>query len=246
VTLALDGKVAVVTGGSGVLGRTYSKALVEAGAAVAVIDLVADEVANAESELTSRGAKAIGVVADVSDDESVEAAIEYANDRLGGINILVNNAGLLRNQYNLCSELSTAEWNRIMSVNVIGALICARACRRSMITCGGGVIINQSSMGAYASLNSAYSVSKLALSALTVALATEFAPDAIRVNGIAPGMMTGKLPEELVASVLSQQMLQRRGTAEDLIGALLFLCSSASSFVTGQTIIVDGGVTRRP
>ena len=126
------------------------------------------------------------------------------------------------------------------------AFVCARACRPIMAARGGGVIVNQSSMAGYAALSSAYGVSKLAISGLTVALATEYADDNIRVNGIAPGMMNGRLPQEIVDRMVSLQRIHRRGEPDDLAGALLFLCTDASSFMTGQTLIVDGGVAVRP
>src|SRR5262249_11215368 len=138
------------------------------------------------------------------------------------------------------------DWRYIMNVNVVSALIAARAVHPSMKARGGGVIINQSSMAGYAALSGAYGVSKLAISGLTVALATAFGPDNIRVNGIAPGVMNGRVPAEVLEKVLSQQVLKRRGAPEDLAGVLLFLATDASSFMTGQTVIVDGGPARRP
>ena len=171
--------------------------------------------------------------------------VEFAVSEFGGVDILVNNAGLARERWNLCSELSNEEWATILSVNVIGAISCARECRPRMQKRGGGVIVNQSSMGAYAALTSAYSVSKLALSGVTVALAHEFSVDGIRVNGIAPGMMTGRLPEEIVQTILDRQLIKRRGAATDLVDVLILLCSDRSSFITGQTIHVDGGVDPR-
>jgi NAD(P)-dependent dehydrogenase (short-subunit alcohol dehydrogenase family) len=108
---------------------------------------------------------------------------------------------------------------------------------------GGGVIVNQSSCAAFMDTG-AYSVSKLALNKITQLLAVELADDGIRVNALAPGIMTGHIPEEALAHFLAQQTVRRRGTPEDLIGALIFLCSDRSSFVNGQTLVVDGGVSR--
>lgn len=107
------------------------------------------------------------------------------------------------------------------------------------------MIVNQSSNSAYFKLSNSYAVSKLAVSGLTIGLAEEFEPDNIRVNGIAPGMMTGRVPQEIIDMVVSRQVMKRRGRHEDLIGALLYLCSDLSSFVTGQTILVDGGAALR-
>lgn len=246
VTVDLSAKVAIVTGGGGILGRTYCLALGSAGATVVVTDRNGDAATAVADELRTHGIEAAAITADLADDAAIEAMVAEVIARYGGVDILVNNAGLLREQYDLCSELSSDEWRKILAVNVVAPLACARACRASMRERSGGVIINQSSMGAYAALISAYSVSKLALSGLTVALAAEFGDDGIRVNAIAPGMMTGLLPQPLVESVLALQMIHRRGTPDDLVGALLFLCSDAASFITGQTLIVDGGATRRP
>jgi NAD(P)-dependent dehydrogenase (short-subunit alcohol dehydrogenase family) len=159
----------------------------------------------------------------------------------------VNNAGLARGRWQDVSDLETAEWLLLFHVNVAAPARLAKAVRPHMKARGGGVIVNQSSNAAYfqPAMGHSYSISKLAISGLTVALAEEFAPDNIRVNGIAPGMMTGRVPQDIIDMVLGQQTLKRRGKAEDLVGGLLYLCSDASSFMTGQTLIIDGGAARR-
>jgi NAD(P)-dependent dehydrogenase (short-subunit alcohol dehydrogenase family) len=142
-------------------------------------------------------------------------------------------------------------------VNVVGALICAAACRASMAARGGGAIVNMSSMAAYGGTG-AYGVSKLALNSLTVSMANEFAADGIRVNGIAPGLVDSEAAVEwwsdpsragmegIDQMLIGQQMIKRQGTMHDLADMCLFLCSDAASFVTGQTILVDGGWTKKP
>jgi 3-oxoacyl-[acyl-carrier protein] reductase len=244
--MKLHGKTALVTGAGSNLGQVYAQALAAEGAAVLIGDLDGALAESAAAELRTTGATAIGVEMDVGRDDHILGAVDLAVRELGGIDILVNNAGLARGRWSLCSELSSDDWREIMSVNVVSAVTAARACRPIMAARGGGVIVNQSSMAAYAALSSAYAVSKLAISGVTVALASEFAPDKIRVNGIAPGMMNGRLPQEIVDNIVRQQLIQRRGAPEDLAGALIFLTTDASAFMTGQTLIVDGGPARRP
>jgi NAD(P)-dependent dehydrogenase (short-subunit alcohol dehydrogenase family) len=245
-TMKLENKIALVTGAGSNLGKMYAFALASEGAQVVIGDLDGALAREAAAELRDTGAAAIGVTMDVADDDHIHAAVEAAKAEFGGVDILVNNAGLARGRWNLLSELTTPEWNHIMAVNVVSPVVCARACRPLMVARGGGVIVNQSSMAGYSQLSSAYAVSKLAISGVTVGLATEFANDNIRVNGIAPGMMNGRLPQDIVDRMVSLQLVHRRGVPEDLAGALLFLCTDASSFMTGQTLIVDGGVSARP
>jgi NAD(P)-dependent dehydrogenase (short-subunit alcohol dehydrogenase family) len=152
-------------------------------------------------------------------------------------------------QYNLCSTLPVDDWRRLLDVNVIGAVLCSRYCRHPMAARGGGVILNQSSSSAHQGVG-AYSVSKLALEAVTLSLATEFAEDHIRVVGVAPGMIGSNAVMERLEQhnkdlVLSGQLIKRFATVEDLFGVVLLLCSGEASFVTGQTYPVDGGFPRR-
>lgn len=241
----LNGKVALVTGAASGLGEVLAASLARNGASVVITDLDGEAAAATARRLSADGTVE-GMELDVSRDDHIDRAVAAITGRHGGVDILVNNAGLARGRWQECSELETEEWLHILHVNVAAPARLARACRPGMRARGGGVIVNQSSCAAYAILKSSYAVSKMAISALTVALASEFAEDNIRVNGIAPGMMTGRLPDDLVAAVLAQQAIQRRGEADDLVGALLYLCSPASSFMTGQTLIVDGGITARP
>jgi 3-oxoacyl-[acyl-carrier protein] reductase len=244
--MKLENKVALVTGAGSNLGLVYATALASEGAAVVIGDLDGDAARRAASTLSEAGAQAIGVEMDVGNDGHIESAVQTGIAKFGGIDILVNNAGLARGKWSLCSQLSNDDWRTIFAVNVVSALASARACRPAMASRGGGVIINQSSMAGYTLRHGAYSVSKLALSGLTVALAAEFADDNIRVNGIAPGMMNGRMPPERVNEIVQAQLIRRRGTPEDLVGTLIFLATDASSFMTGQTLIVDGGPARRP
>ena len=245
--MKLQGKVALVTGAGSNLGKVYAQALASEGASVVIGDLDGELARSAAREVAETGVRTLGLEMDVANDDHVESAVAATLAEFGGVDILVNNAGLARGRWNLLTELSNDEWRHILWVNVGAAMACARAVRPSMAARGGGVIINQSSTGGYSALHSAYSVSKLAISGLTVALAKEFGVDNIRVNGIAPGVMNGRgMSEEQIGKILDAQAIRRRGAPEDLAGTLLFLATDASAFMTGQTLIVDGGMSRRP
>jgi NAD(P)-dependent dehydrogenase (short-subunit alcohol dehydrogenase family) len=245
--MELEGKVAIVTGaggaGVGGLGVVYARGLARAGAAIVVSDVDGKAAEVVAEELRSEGRQALGVEADVSVEDDVENMAAAAVATFGGVDILVNNAGLARGKWSLGLGLSAEDWKTIFAVNALGPLLCARAVQPSMAGRGGGVIVNQASMAAYGEAG-AYSVTKLALVGMTKMLATEMAADNIRVNAIAPGMMTAKLPPEQVERQLALQVISRPGTPEDLVGPLLFLCTPASSFMTGQTLLVDGGSIR--
>lgn len=241
----LAGKVAIVTGaggaGPGGLGVVYARALASAGAAVVVNDLDDTAARAVADELVAEGHRAIGVGADVADEAAVVSMVDAAVAEFGGVDICVNNAGLARGKWSEGLELGADDWMRIFAVNTLAPLLCARACRPHMVARGGGVVINQASSAAYMEVG-AYSVTKLAVVGMTNVLSAELGADNIRVNAIAPGMMTAQIPEELIREQLGLQKLGRQGRPDDLVGALLFLCSDRSSFMTGQTLLVDGGV----
>ncbi len=164
----------------------------------------------------------------------------------GEVSALVNNAGLHMGRYNETTTLPIEEWRRILDVNVLGALNVTIACRESMRRGGGGAVVNISSSAAYVPRGGAYGVSKLALNGLTMNLAAELVGDGIRVVGVAPGMVgtdavLERLEEHHKQLVLNTQLIQRFAGMDDLSGVVLFLCSDAAAFLTGQTILVDGG-----
>lgn len=247
--MRLDDKVAIVTGaggaGVGGLGVVYARALASAGAAVVVADIDGDAARRTAGAIAETGAEAIGVRCDVASGDDIDAMVQAAVDAFGGVDILVNNAGLARGKWSEALTLSAEEWMEILAVNTVAPIMCAKACSESMRGRGGGVIVNQSSNGALMDAG-AYTVSKLALNGVTRVLADEFADDNIRVNGIAPGMMTAKLPEKQVQTLLARQTVRRQGQPEDLVGLLLYLCSDESSFMNGQTLVIDGGMARSP
>ena len=240
-----EGKVVIVTGAAQGIGRAYAAAFAAEGASVTVADIDGDR-ANATSKDID-GSFAVAV--DVANEPSVAAMVDACTDRFGGVDVLVNNAGLHMGKYNLCSTLALDDWRRLLDVNVLGAVLCARYCHAPMARRGGGVILNQSSNSSYLGVG-AYSVSKLALNGVTLSLAREFAPDGIRVVGIAPGMVASdavleRLEDHNKQMVLGGQLVKRFGAVEDLVGMVLLLCSDEAAFVTGETMTVDGGYVGR-
>ena len=252
----LDGKVAIVTGAGGrgnSIGRAYAMGLANAGAAVVVADLNEAGAKAVADEIVSAGGKAIGVRVDVADKASTEAMAAAAVAAFGGIDILVNNAALMAELGNmLCENIDLADWRKVFSVNLDGALLCAQAVIPSMRTRGGGSIINQTSGGAFPATG-VYGVSKLALVGLTTTLAKQLGRDNIKVNAIAPGNVTSDAGKALVPDDSPFiQFLQAtcatrpRGEPDELVGALLLLCSPAGEWISGQTIHIDGGWVMRP
>ena len=245
----LAGKVAIVTGAGGDkgIGAAYAWTLAEAGAAVVVADVDASGAEIVSERLVARGFMAIPVPVDITEQTSVDALAAETISAFGGIDILVNNAALM-------AELSRAvslvdypmdEWQRVLDVNLTGALRCVRAVVPSMRERGGGKIINQSSGGAFAP-GSAYAISKLALVGLTAALARQLGPDGINVNAIAPGLVETEaglriIPEGSPSRERFTAAVRQAGTPDDLCGALLLLASPAGDWITGQTLNVDGG-----
>jgi 3-oxoacyl-[acyl-carrier protein] reductase len=250
-----EGVHVVVTGAGNGLGREYALRFAGEGASVLVLDVdkdAADDTANAISEMVSgSGGRALAIAADVTDPDAVASAIDAGIEEFGDVGVLINNAGLHMGRFNETSTLPLADWRRILDVNLLGPLTMATACRPSMARRGGGAIVNISSSAAYVSRGGAYGTSKLALNGLTMNLAAEFAPDDIRVVGIAPGMIGSdavleRLEQHNKDLVLSTQLLKRFATPDDVAGVVLFLCSPEAGFLTGQTLLVDGGFHPRP
>jgi NAD(P)-dependent dehydrogenase (short-subunit alcohol dehydrogenase family) len=248
----LTGKVAVVTGGAGGIGTVYARALVEAGAAVALADLDGDGARAQAAKLVAAGHRAIGVQLDITDPASAAAMAETVVARLGGIDILINNAALMSEiPRSSLLDLPTEWFERIMRVNVMGAVVCTKAVRDAMVARGGGRIINGSSAGAFMP-GGIYGISKLALHSVTVNLASELGPLGINVNSIAPGLVENEsgyrslAKDDPMRGMLASMIPGKKSApAEDLVGTLLLLCSRAGDWINGQTISVDGGWIRR-
>jgi len=242
-----QGKVAVITGGGRGFGKAFGAALAARGAHVVLADIDAAAAESAAAEIAGKGGSASGAACDVADEASVAAVVDQVSGRHGGIDILVNNAGLHSAAYNKPSaELGIASLRRLFDVNVMGIYICSLAARPAMSGRAGAAVVNLSSSAAYAS-RTAYGVSKLAVRGATAQLAREFAADGIRVNAIAPGLIftdtiRAELPRDEVTRVMGQQILPREGEEQDIVDTLLFLVSPASSFITGETVRVTGGM----
>ncbi|HMK85833.1 MAG TPA: SDR family oxidoreductase [Steroidobacteraceae bacterium] len=252
----LDRKVAIVTGAGGranSIGRAYALGLADAGASVVVADIKAEGAQNVRDEIVSAGGKAIAVGVDITKPDSVQHMATAATDAFGGVDILVNNAALMAELgYLPAIDIPIDQWNRILEVNLTGALICAQAIVPLMRKRGGGKIINQVSGGAFPAL-SVYGVGKLALVGLTTTLARQLGREKINVNAIAPGNTmsdAGKMltPDEspFVKMLEATVAMRVRGQPDELVGALLLLCSPAGDWITGQVLHVDGGWVLRP
>jgi NAD(P)-dependent dehydrogenase (short-subunit alcohol dehydrogenase family) len=252
----LDGKVAIVTGAGGrgnSIGRAYALGAANAGASVVVADINGDGAMAVADEIVASGGKAIAAGVDITKPESVAGMVKAAVDAFGGIDILVNNAALMAELGQLAAaDVPLDAWNRIMTVNVTGALICAQAVIPEMRKRGGGRIVNQVSGGAFPAI-SIYGISKLALVGLTTTLARQLGRERIAVNAIAPGNTTsdaGKLltPDDspFIKFLEMNVAMRVRGAPDELVGTLLLLCSQAGAWITGQVIHVDGGWVLRP
>ncbi|HLY83259.1 MAG TPA: SDR family oxidoreductase [Acidimicrobiales bacterium] len=244
----LTGKVAVITGGAGGIGVVYGRALCEAGASVALADLDGEAAEAEAAKIAADGFEAIGVELDVTDPVSATAMAATVIDAFGGIDILVNNAAIMTDlpPYGL-SNMPTQEFDRVMHVNVMGPMVCTQAVIDSMVSRGGGRVVNGLSAGAFIP-GGIYSVSKLALHSLTANLAAELGPRGINVNAIAPGLVDNEsgyvsLPKDSpVRSALAATIPgKKQGPPSDLVGTLLLLCSKAGDWINGQSMLVDGG-----
>lgn len=251
-TVKFAGKVAVVTGGGRGIGWAIARQFASRGAAIAIADIDGEAARNAAGELAREGTDALGVACDVADEAMTASAMVQISSTLGGIDMLINNAGrhLLRYAVPI-TQLPVAEWRAMLDVNIIGIVNCSAACRPSMRERGGGVIVNMGSIAGSAATN-CYGVSKLAVRGLTVGLAKEFAGDGIRVCGIAPGLVDSpaamaEMPAERTASFIRDlQLVRRQGTMQDVAHLAEFLCSDKASFITGETINVSGGFPLQP
>jgi NAD(P)-dependent dehydrogenase (short-subunit alcohol dehydrogenase family) len=242
---SLAGKVAVVTGASRGIGSRLAAALATAGAAVALLGRDMQALTALQETLAAQGFKALALPADVADTGSLDARFQQVQDCLGGLDILINNAGVEE----VCPSLDVSEslWDRIVGTNLKGAFFCAQAAARRMPS--GGSIVNICSLTSEVGVagSAAYGASKSGLVGLTHALATEWGPSGVRVNGIGPGYFRTSLTESFYAnddwqrSMLEKIPLRRFGQLADLGGAVIFLCSQAAAYITGQVLYIDGG-----
>lgn len=245
--LRLDGDVALVTGASSGLGAHFAVVLAEAGAKVAIAARRTDRLEALAKEIAAKGGQAAAVALDVRDPASVKAAFDAAEAALGPVSVLVNNAGVTDPAF--LTRMSETQWRNVLDVNLDGVFRVGQEAARRMVAGGkGGSIINVASivgLGAIKTLSS-YAASKAAVLALTRNWALELARDKVRVNAIAPGYIATELNDAFWETEAGKRMIahvpmRRLGRLEELDGALLLLASQAGSFMTGSTLVVDGG-----
>jgi len=247
--MKLEGRVAMLTGGGGRLGRAIATALSEAGAAVGVVDQNAAAGSSVADSLREKGARTASAPADVSVTKDVEAAVETLERALGPIDILVTAAGIFPNRPLL--EMDDDEWDRVFAINTRGTMVCCRAVARRLAARGApGAIVNISSIAAASARAGAshYAGSKAAVSMLTQVLAIELGPLGIRVNAIAPGLILDDVLTEgdshsstYVELMLQGTPLRRTGAAADIAPAVVFLASDESPWTTGAILEITGG-----
>lgn len=243
----LDGRVALVTGASRGLGAHFAHTLARAGASLALTARDMDRLEEVAGSIRASGGRALAVHMDVTSRESVCKAFDTVSREVGTVTVLVNNSGTTHVQRAL--ELDEATWDRVLDTNLKGLWLTTQEGARHMVAAkGGGSVINIASILAFrvAGAVAPYAASKAAVVQLTRALALEFARHHIRVNAIAPGYILTDMNRDFFASSAGEAMIkripQRRlGNPEDLDGALLLLASEASRYITGSTIVVDGG-----
>jgi 3-oxoacyl-[acyl-carrier protein] reductase len=244
-----EDRVVVVTGAARGIGAGTAKRFADEGASVAVLDLAEDAAAATAEGLGAT--RAIGVGCDVSKADSVDAAVERVVSELGKIDVLVNNAGVTRD--NLLFKMSEEDWDTVMNVHLRGSFLMSRAAQKHMVAHKYGKILNLSSTSALGNRGQAnYSAAKMGLQGFTRTLAIELGPFGINVNAIAPGFIVtdmtddtarrvGVEPEEWRKMAAEANPVRRVGYPEDIAAAAAFLCSDEASFITGQVLYVDGG-----
>src|SRR4051794_26247966 len=247
-----DGRVAVVTGAARGIGFGVATRFAEEGASVAVLDLDESAAAEAAGRLPG-GAEHVGIGADVGSSADVDAAIARVVDELGGLHVLMNNAGITRD--NLLFKMTEDDWDLVMSVHLKGAFLMSRAAQAHFVAQKYGKIVNVSSTSALGNRGQAnYSAAKMGIQGFTRTLAIELGPFGVNVNAIAPGFIAPEMTDATAARLkldveefrrlsAEHNPVKRVGHPEDIAAAAAFLASDEASYITGQTLYVDGGVT---
>ncbi len=246
----LSGKTAIVTGGSRGIGKEMAEGLAEAGASLMLCARREEWLSETLEEFRSKGFRVEGKVADVSKTEDVQAVVDETIKTFGKIDVLVNNAGISWGA--MPEEMPLAQWQKVLDVNLTGCFLFAQIAGREMLKNNSGSIINIASIaGLKSSANgpfyAGYAASKAGLIGLTRELAASWGRKGIRVNAIAPGFFHSRLADAVIdiyeRSIQETNVIPRIGEEGELKGAAVFLASDASSYITGQTIVVDGGMT---
>jgi NAD(P)-dependent dehydrogenase (short-subunit alcohol dehydrogenase family) len=248
---SLAGQAGIVTGGGQGLGKVFCRAFAEAGADVVVAEINPETGPQTAAELQALGRRALFVETDVSDRASVQAMVARCLDEFGRVDFLMNNAGITR--WCEAEDVSEADWRAVIDVNLNGLFFCCQAVAPAMIEQGGGSIVNIASMSGLIvnrpQPQASYNTSKAAVIHLTKSLAAEWARHGIRVNAIAPGYMDTPMAQPFFEDPqvgglwIDAIPMKRPGKPEELAPVAVFLASEASSYVTGTTIVVDGGYT---
>ena len=242
----LEGKAALVTGGAQGIGREIALRFAREGADLALLDRDADALEKTRLDAEALGRRAVALAVDISRSDETQAAVNKIVDSMKRIDILVNNAGITRDTFIL--RMAEADWDAVIAVNLKGAFNVTRAVARTMLRQRAGRIINIASIiGLIGNAGQAnYAASKAGLIGFTMSVAKEIASRGITVNAVAPGFietrMTGVLPDEIKGRMQAMIPLGRFGAPADVAGAALFLASDLASYITGQTIVVDGGM----
>ncbi len=246
----LRGKVVVVTGGGRGLGRAIAQGFADEGAEVVIVGRDAATLATTAAEMVGHGARVHPYAADISDPVAVEGLASHLLDHFGRVDALVNNAGI-NPYYKRAEDTSFAEWKQLIDVNLTGVFLASTQIGRSMLERRSGSIVNITSVAGHVGLSraTAYCAAKGGVEMMTRQLAIEWADRTVRVNCVAPAYFESDLTaglrshDRLSAKIVGRTPLGRYGKADELTGACLYLASSAASYVTGQTIMVDGGWT---
>jgi 3-oxoacyl-[acyl-carrier protein] reductase len=246
-------RTAIVTGGARGIGSMVSRRLAQEGCHVAVLDLDEDSCAGTVEAITSRGGRAIAVGADVSDEAAVQAAVDRVSAELGAPNVLVNNAGITRD--NLLFKMSTTDWDSVINVHLRGAFLMTRTVQRHMTEAGWGRIVNISSVSALGNRGQAnYAAAKAGMQGFTKTLALELGRFGITANAVAPGFIATEMTaatadrlgvsfEDFKAANAEQIAVRRVGEPDDVANAVAFFADPAAGFVSGQVLYVAGGPT---